>query len=146
MHFCGRNETVRVHEKANCACLEGQRWDPNQPRLVLMLERIRFLQQWVLYHSFSTVIPTLASSLPNHSPLSALIHASKPPPPPPPTLDSRGRRRFTLTTAAGSNLPVCEVHHRGLLVRISWSQFFLRSLPFRGRSVDYLGSFFFFQI
>lgn len=84
--------------------------------------KIREIIQFLLHRLFSTVIPTLASSLPNHSPLSALNHASKPPPPPPPTSDSRGRRRFTLTAAAGSNLPLCEIHHRGLLVRVSRSQ------------------------
>lgn len=60
--------------------------------------------------------PSLASSVPNHSPLSAMSHAPGPPPPPPGLHPPTGRRRFTLSGAASSqSLPVCDVHHRGML-------------------------------
>ncbi|XP_056882805.1 E3 ubiquitin-protein ligase TRIM21 isoform X2 [Takifugu flavidus] len=94
----------------------GKRGDGGNPcAFVEEMKQSKSMKKLTAPASKDSVIPTLASSLPNHSPLSALNHASKPPPPPPPTLGSRGRRRFTLTTAAGS-LPLCQVHHRGLLI------------------------------
>ncbi|XP_075948514.1 E3 ubiquitin-protein ligase TRIM21 [Anarhichas minor] len=58
---------------------------------------------------------SLASSVPNDSPIAALTNPSGPPPPLPPY--SRGRRRFTMSGAAtSSRLPVCEIHHRGIVI------------------------------
>ncbi|XP_044196773.1 E3 ubiquitin-protein ligase TRIM7 isoform X1 [Thunnus albacares] len=63
------------------------------------------------------VTTSLASSLPNNSPISALNHTSRPPPPPPPVSRSSGRRRFTVSGAASSNnLPICDIHHRGIMI------------------------------
>ncbi|XP_029382397.1 E3 ubiquitin-protein ligase TRIM39 isoform X2 [Echeneis naucrates] len=63
------------------------------------------------------VMTQLASSVPNHSPIAALIQELGPPPPPPTYLDSRSRRRFTLSGAASSqNLPLCEIHQRGMMI------------------------------
>ncbi|TWW63580.1 Zinc-binding protein A33 [Takifugu flavidus] len=87
----------------------GKRGDGGNPcAFVEEMKQSKSMKKLTAPASKDSVIPTLASSLPNHSPLSALNHASKPPPPPPPTLGSRGRRRFTLTTAAGS-LPLCQL-------------------------------------
>ncbi|CAJ1085813.1 E3 ubiquitin-protein ligase TRIM39 [Xyrichtys novacula] len=59
----------------------------------------------------------LATSVPNPSPLATMITPIGPPPLPPPFCRSNGRRRFTVTGAASSNnLPLCEIHHRGLLM------------------------------
>ncbi|KAI3376162.1 hypothetical protein L3Q82_016687 [Scortum barcoo] len=63
------------------------------------------------------VTTSLASSVPNHCPLTALNPPSGPPPPPPPPSRSSSRRRFTVSGAATSNsLPVCETHQRGLVM------------------------------
>lgn len=68
--------------------------------------------------SFSAVMDSLASSVPNHNLINDPSHVSKPPPPPPPISYSNSRRRFTLTGAASSqSLPVCVIHHRGILVQ-----------------------------
>ncbi|XP_070785877.1 E3 ubiquitin-protein ligase TRIM39 [Enoplosus armatus] len=67
--------------------------------------------------SFLPVPASLASSVPNHSPVAALNHNSGPPPPPLNPYRSSGRRRFTVSGAASSrSLPVCEIHHRGLVI------------------------------
>ncbi|XP_062301391.1 E3 ubiquitin-protein ligase TRIM39 [Scomber scombrus] len=59
----------------------------------------------------------LGSSLPDHSPISALNHTCRPLPPPPPYSRSSSRRRFTVSGAASSNdLPVCDIHHRGIMI------------------------------
>ncbi|XP_039997511.1 E3 ubiquitin-protein ligase TRIM39 [Xiphias gladius] len=66
---------------------------------------------------FSPVTTSLASSVPNNSPVAALSPTSGPPPPPPPYYRSSGRRRFTVSGAASSqSLPVCEVHQRGIMI------------------------------
>ncbi|XP_044038849.1 E3 ubiquitin-protein ligase TRIM39 isoform X2 [Siniperca chuatsi] len=63
------------------------------------------------------VTTSLASSVPNHSPIAALNHNSGPPPPPTHSSCSSGRRRFTVSGAASSHtLPVCEIHRRGLVI------------------------------
>ncbi|KAM9827396.1 zinc finger protein RFP [Neosynchiropus ocellatus] len=60
---------------------------------------------------------SLASSVPNDSPIATYNPAVEPPQPPPPYNRSNGRRRFTLSCAASSqSLPVCAVHQRGLLI------------------------------
>ncbi|XP_068564202.1 E3 ubiquitin-protein ligase TRIM39 [Cebidichthys violaceus] len=65
------------------------------------------------------VTTSLASSVPNDSPIAALTNPSGPFPPPMPPY-SKGRRRFTMSGAATSStarqLPVCEIHHRGLVI------------------------------
>ncbi|XP_042367773.1 nuclear factor 7, brain [Plectropomus leopardus] len=63
------------------------------------------------------VTSPLASSVPNDSPIAAQTNPFGPPPPPPPFTRSNGRRRFTVTGAASScSLPVCDIHHRGLVI------------------------------
>ncbi|KAK2900072.1 hypothetical protein Q8A73_013201 [Channa argus] len=60
---------------------------------------------------------TLASSVPNQSPIAAANHTSGIPPPPSLFTHLRGRRRFSVSGAANSqNLPICELHHRGILI------------------------------
>ncbi|XP_022616823.1 E3 ubiquitin-protein ligase TRIM39-like [Seriola dumerili] len=67
--------------------------------------------------SLSPTTTSLASSVPNNSPIAALNHSSGPPPPPPSFSHSSGRRRFTVSGAASSqSLPLCEIHHRGILI------------------------------
>ncbi|TMS02140.1 E3 ubiquitin-protein ligase TRIM39 [Larimichthys crocea] len=67
--------------------------------------------------SCSPVTTSLASSVPNHSPIAALNQNSAPLPPPPPYTRSSGRRRFTVSGAASSHsLPLCEIHHRGIMI------------------------------
>ncbi|XP_076027729.1 pyrin-like [Genypterus blacodes] len=66
----------------------------------------------------------LASSVPNDSPISAMTQFhpqtptfSIPEPPSPHSRCSSGRRRFTLSVAADSqSLPLCDVHHRGIML------------------------------
>uniref|UniRef100_A0A3Q1AT49 Bloodthirsty-related gene family, member 1 n=1 Tax=Amphiprion ocellaris TaxID=80972 RepID=A0A3Q1AT49_AMPOC len=68
----------------------------------------------VLIHTFT---PSLAPSVPNYSAIAALTSAIVPPPPPYPSNRSSGRRRFTLSGPESSwNLPICEVHHRGIML------------------------------
>ncbi|KAJ4948560.1 hypothetical protein JOQ06_020093 [Pogonophryne albipinna] len=67
--------------------------------------------------SSSSVTPSLASSIPSHSPLAAITIPSAPHLPPPSYPRSNSRRRFTMSGAAnGPNLPVCEIHHRGTMI------------------------------
>ncbi|XP_076581492.1 E3 ubiquitin-protein ligase TRIM39 isoform X1 [Chaetodon auriga] len=67
--------------------------------------------------SSDTFMTSLASSVPNDSPIAAMSHTCGPPPPPPPYTRSNGRRRFTVSGAASSqNLPICEIHHRGIMI------------------------------
>nr|XP_029138200.1 E3 ubiquitin-protein ligase TRIM39-like [Labrus bergylta] len=48
---------------------------------------------------------------------------SGPPPPPPCYGRSSGRRRFTVTGAAsGESIPICEIHHRGIMAQLSVSE------------------------
>ncbi|XP_047445795.1 E3 ubiquitin-protein ligase TRIM39 [Mugil cephalus] len=66
--------------------------------------------------SFPPVTSPLGSSVPNNSPIFSLNHTSAPPP-----LDpfprSNSRRRFTLSGAANShNIPICDIHHRGIMI------------------------------
>ncbi|KAM6959735.1 E3 ubiquitin-protein ligase TRIM21 [Tautogolabrus adspersus] len=59
----------------------------------------------------------MATSVPNPSPIAAMVPPSGPPPPPPPHCRSSGRRRFTVTGAAsGESIPICEIHHRGIMI------------------------------
>ncbi|XP_028419432.1 E3 ubiquitin-protein ligase TRIM39 [Perca flavescens] len=52
----------------------------------------------------------------NFIPIAALTNCSGSPEPPPTFPHSSGRRRFTVTGAASSrSLPICEIHHRGIL-------------------------------
>lgn len=68
----------------------------------------------------ASVTSSLASSVPNQSPIAALNHAPGLPPPPSPFARSNGRRRFTLSGAANSHrLPICQIHHRGILVTLT---------------------------
>ncbi|KAM9836316.1 E3 ubiquitin-protein ligase TRIM11 isoform 2-T2 [Aulostomus maculatus] len=61
------------------------------------------------------VTTALASSVPNQSPIYTFNFSA--PPPPPPVSHSSSRRRFTVSGAASSqNLPLCEVHHRGIML------------------------------
>lgn len=70
--------------------------------------------------SFSAAKTPLASSVPSHSPIAAINQNGAPPPPPPTYSHSRGRRRFTMSGASSDqNLPICETHHRGILVQYS---------------------------
>ncbi|XP_023149443.2 E3 ubiquitin-protein ligase TRIM7 [Amphiprion ocellaris] len=63
------------------------------------------------------ITPSLAPSVPNYSAIAALTSAIVPPPPPYPSNRSSGRRRFTLSGPESSwNLPICEVHHRGIML------------------------------
>ncbi|KAA8582727.1 hypothetical protein FQN60_006398, partial [Etheostoma spectabile] len=65
----------------------------------------------------STVPTSLASSVPTSSPIAALTNFSGSPQPPPTLTHSSGRRRFTVTGAAVSrSLPICEIHHRGIVI------------------------------
>ncbi|KAM7366531.1 hypothetical protein PAMP_015966 [Pampus punctatissimus] len=66
----------------------------------------------------SEPVPTsLASSLPSHSPILAFDHNFRPPPPPSRFSSSSSRRRFTVSGAASSkNLPLCDIHQRGIMV------------------------------
>ncbi|XP_008286993.1 tripartite motif-containing protein 7 [Stegastes partitus] len=71
--------------------------------------------------SISALLPPvpalLASSVPNYSPIAALNQNAAPPPPPYPSCRSSGRRRFTLSGAESSrSLPICEIHHRGIMI------------------------------
>ncbi|KAG7233377.1 hypothetical protein INR49_007107 [Caranx melampygus] len=60
---------------------------------------------------------SLASSVPNDSPIVALNNSPGPPPPPPSYSRSNGRRRFTVSGAASSqSLPLCEIHQRGIMI------------------------------
>ncbi|XP_065806522.1 E3 ubiquitin-protein ligase TRIM39 [Labrus bergylta] len=57
----------------------------------------------------------MATSVPNPSPVPN--PPSGPPPPPPCYGRSSGRRRFTVTGAAsGESIPICEIHHRGIMI------------------------------
>ncbi|XP_034412656.1 uncharacterized protein LOC117747493 isoform X2 [Cyclopterus lumpus] len=57
----------------------------------------------------------MASSVPNHSTTAALTNPSGNSLPSP--YNWRGRRRFTVTGAAiSTRLPVCEIHHRGIVI------------------------------
>ncbi|XP_060887025.1 E3 ubiquitin-protein ligase TRIM21 [Labrus mixtus] len=57
----------------------------------------------------------MATSVPNPSPVPN--PPSGPPPPPPGYGHSSGRRRFTVTGAAsGESIPICEIHHRGIMI------------------------------
>ncbi|XP_071315318.1 E3 ubiquitin-protein ligase TRIM39 isoform X2 [Trachinotus anak] len=63
------------------------------------------------------VTTSLASSVPNNSPIAALNHSSGSHLPPPSFSRSSGRRRFTVSGAASSqSLPLCEIHHRGIMI------------------------------
>ncbi|XP_051256036.1 E3 ubiquitin-protein ligase TRIM39 [Dicentrarchus labrax] len=67
--------------------------------------------------SLAPVTTSLASSVPNQSAIAALNQTSVPPPLPPPFSRSSGRRRFTVSGAASSHsLPLCEIHHRGIMI------------------------------
>ncbi|XP_061664073.1 E3 ubiquitin-protein ligase TRIM39 isoform X2 [Syngnathoides biaculeatus] len=59
----------------------------------------------------------LASSVPNQSLLSAAVVDGGPPQSSAGSSESSGRRRFTVTGAASShNLPLCDIHHRGIMI------------------------------
>ncbi|XP_049425344.1 E3 ubiquitin-protein ligase TRIM39 [Epinephelus fuscoguttatus] len=63
------------------------------------------------------VTTSLASSVPNDSPISAHTNPFALLPPPPQFSRSKGRRRFTMSGALSScSLPVCDIHHRGLVI------------------------------
>ncbi|XP_049923888.1 E3 ubiquitin-protein ligase TRIM39 [Epinephelus moara] len=63
------------------------------------------------------VTTSLASSVPNDSPISAHTNPFALLPPPPHYSRSKGRRRFTMSGALSScSLPVCDIHHRGLVI------------------------------
>lgn len=66
--------------------------------------------------SFPAPTTPLASSVPEQSPIAALNNTHSPHLNP--FVRSGGRRRFTVSGAAGSshNLPICETHNRGILV------------------------------
>ncbi|KAM9718361.1 E3 ubiquitin-protein ligase TRIM21 [Menidia menidia] len=62
------------------------------------------------------VTNSLASSFPNHI-ATNVNHTSAPPPPLSHCSRSSSRRRFTLSGAASSqNIPLCDVHQRGLMI------------------------------
>ncbi|KAM3590577.1 uncharacterized protein V6R79_012112 [Siganus canaliculatus] len=69
---------------------------------------------------YSPSSASLASSVPDHSPIAAAAMNGSlllPPPLPPPTFTfSSSRRRFTVTGASDQTLPVCERHRRGTLI------------------------------
>ncbi|XP_077401109.1 E3 ubiquitin-protein ligase TRIM39 isoform X2 [Vanacampus margaritifer] len=59
----------------------------------------------------------MASSVPVQSPISEAMAAGGPPHVPPRVPESSGRRRFTVSGAANShNIPLCDVHNRGIMV------------------------------
>ncbi|XP_074479548.1 E3 ubiquitin-protein ligase TRIM39 isoform X2 [Sebastes fasciatus] len=65
----------------------------------------------------SSVTPVLASSVPDTSPLATMMNSSEPTTPPPTYERRKYRRRFTVGGLASSlSLPVCEIHHRGLVI------------------------------
>ncbi|XP_034713023.1 E3 ubiquitin-protein ligase TRIM39 isoform X2 [Etheostoma cragini] len=65
----------------------------------------------------ATVPTSLASSVPTSSPIAALTSYSGSPQPPPTLTHTSGRRRFTVTGGAVSrSLPICEIHHRGIVI------------------------------
>ncbi|XP_029311276.1 E3 ubiquitin-protein ligase TRIM39 [Cottoperca gobio] len=67
--------------------------------------------------SIPTVTTPLASSVPNQSPIAAMTNPSGPHGPPPSYSCSSSRRRFTMSGAASSwSLPICEMHHRGIMI------------------------------
>ncbi|KAM3857525.1 E3 ubiquitin-protein ligase TRIM39 [Diretmus argenteus] len=73
------------------------------------------------YSHATSFAATLASSVPNQSPIAALAQqnprATSPPPPPPSFSRSSGRRRFTLSTVTDSkNGPVCQIHRSRITV------------------------------
>ncbi|XP_051920200.1 E3 ubiquitin-protein ligase TRIM7 isoform X2 [Hippocampus zosterae] len=58
-----------------------------------------------------------SSSVPVQSPLSTMIGAGGPPQVQPRPAESYGRRRFTVSGAADShNIPLCDIHHRGIMI------------------------------
>ncbi|XP_070711040.1 E3 ubiquitin-protein ligase TRIM39 [Pempheris klunzingeri] len=65
----------------------------------------------------SPVTISLASSIPNHSPIAAMNNNPGQPPSPFSYSRPSGRRRFTVSGAASShNLPLCDTHHRGIMI------------------------------
>uniref|UniRef100_UPI0037E881CC E3 ubiquitin-protein ligase TRIM39 isoform X2 n=1 Tax=Semicossyphus pulcher TaxID=241346 RepID=UPI0037E881CC len=71
----------------------------------------------VKWNHEATDTTLMASSVPNSSPIAFMMPPSGPPPPPPPTYRTSNRRRFTVTGAASSqSLPLCEIHHRGIMI------------------------------
>ncbi|TDG99541.1 hypothetical protein EPR50_G00194760 [Perca flavescens] len=89
----------------------------HQLKTALMLPDAQNKTGKLIPTSASTVTTSLASSLPNSSPIAALTNCSGSPEPPPTFPHSSGRRRFTVTGAASSrSLPICEIHHRGILI------------------------------
>ncbi|KAM4537411.1 E3 ubiquitin-protein ligase TRIM21 isoform 1-T3 [Odontesthes bonariensis] len=60
---------------------------------------------------------SLASSFPNHTTMTSVDHPPTHPPPLNPSSRSSSRRRFTLSGAASNqDLPLCDIHQRGILV------------------------------
>ncbi|XP_026208753.1 E3 ubiquitin-protein ligase TRIM39 isoform X2 [Anabas testudineus] len=86
-----------------------------KPRVTLTCDAQ--LQESIPGCDSSPVTASLASSVPNHSPIAALNHTTALPLPPSHFARANGRRRFTVSGAASSqNLPICEIHHRGILI------------------------------
>ncbi|XP_028261832.1 E3 ubiquitin-protein ligase TRIM39 isoform X2 [Parambassis ranga] len=68
--------------------------------------------------SFPAATTPLASSVPDQSPIAALNNNYIHSPHSNPFIRTGGRRRFTVSGAAGSshNLPICETHNRGIMI------------------------------
>ncbi|KAK2862831.1 hypothetical protein Q5P01_002364 [Channa striata] len=86
-----------------------------KPRMVMNCDA--YFQGESTPKSSSPVTTSLASSVPNQNPIAASNHTSGIPPPPLFFTRLHGQKRFSVSEATNSqHLPVCELHHRGILI------------------------------